>query len=92
MIKFLCQFYQKKLFKITSCSTSPYSLQKYTQALSSPTKGVAPIKVIRESLNGLGHVAHYKDVDIHIHYPFISSKSMLGPYPSKIKPLNLPSI
>ena len=77
---------------IPSCSTSPHPLQSYTQALSSPIKVVSPIKVINESINGLGHVAHSKDVDIPIHYLFVSSKSILGPYPSKLKPSNLPSI
>ena len=51
---------------IPSCSTSSHPIQNYTQALSSP------IKVINESINGLGHVSHSKDVDIPIHYPFIS--------------------
>ena len=77
---------------IPSCSTSSHPLQNYTQALSSPIKGVAPIKVINESINGLGHVAHSKDADIPIHYPFVSPKSILGPYSSKLKPSNLPSI
>ena len=50
------------------------------------------MKSTHESIDGLVHVAHSKDVDIPIHYPFASSKSILGPYPSKIKPSNLPSI
>ena len=74
---------------IWSCSSSPHSLQNCAQALSSPIKGVAPIKFINESINGLGHVAHSKDFDIPIHYPFVYPKYILGPYPSKITPSNV---
>ena len=61
---------------IPSCSTSPYSLQNCAQASNAPIR----------------NVAHSKDVDIPFQYPFASPKSILGPYPSKLKPSNLPSI
>ena len=77
---------------IPPCSTYPYPLQNCAQALSTPIKNVAPIKGPHESIDGFDHVAHSKDVDIPFHYPFASPKSILGPYPSKLKPSNLPSI
>ncbi len=77
---------------IPSCSNSPYPLQNFVQASNALIKAIASIKTTHKSIDGLGHVAHSKDVDIPIQYPFASPKSILGPYPSKLKPSNLPSI
>ncbi|MDF3686229.1 hypothetical protein [Enterobacter hormaechei] len=77
---------------IPSCSTSPHPLQNCAQASSASIRNVVPIKGTHESIDGFDHVAHSKDVDIPSHYPFASSKSILGPYPSKLKNSNLPSI
>ena len=78
--------------RIPSYSASPYSLQNYAQTSNTPLKGVSPIKDTHESIDGLGQIAHSKDANIPIHYPFTSPKSILGPYLSKLKPSNLPSI
>ena len=78
--------FEEKSIPSLSCSTSPYPLQNCVQALSAPIKNVTPIKAIHESIDGFDHVAHSKDVDIPFHYPFASPKSILGPYPSKLKP------
>ena len=67
-------------------------LQNYAQALNTPIKGINPITVTHKSIAGFGHVAHSKDVDIIAHGPFTFSKPIIGPYPSKLKPSNLPSI
>jgi hypothetical protein len=65
---------------------------KFAQASSAPIKNVAPIKATHESIDGFDNFAHSKDVDIPFYYPFASPKYILGPYPSKLKPSNLPSI
>ena len=75
-----------------TCSTPPSPLPNYAQYSSAPMKGVVPIKDIHQSINGLCHVSHSQDVDIPIHYPFTSPRSILGPYPSNQEPSNLPSI
>ena len=77
---------------VPSCSTSPHPLQNCAQASSASIKNVVPIKGTYESIDGFDHVSHSKDVDIPSHYPFASSKSILGPYPFKLKHSNLPSI
>ena len=70
---------------------------KYAQALTIYINEVSPIRAINESIDikmnpkyeTLVHVSHSKDIDILNHYPFTSSKSILCPYQSRIKPFNL---
>lgn len=70
---------------ISSCSTSSCSLQNYVQASNAPIKGISPIIDTHEYIYDLGYVSHSKDANIHTHYPPVSSESILGPYPSKLK-------
>ncbi|MDF3681104.1 hypothetical protein P3S38_29450, partial [Enterobacter hormaechei] len=71
----------------SSCSNTPWSLQlstlsKSSQASSTPIKKVSPIQDVHDPIENPN--AHSKDVDIPSHYPFASSKSILGPYPSNL--------
>ena len=84
--------FEEKSIPSPSCSNSPYPLQNFFQASNELIKAISSIKTTHKSIDGLGHVSHFKDVDIPIQYPFASPKSILGPYPSKLKPSNLPSI
>ena len=84
--------FEEKSVPSPSCSTSLHSFRNYAQALNTHVKGIDPITLTHKSIDGIGCVAYSKDVYSPTHGPFTFSKSILGTYPSKLKPSNVPSI